>query len=152
MQSARWVRGGSGLAVLAALAAAVALGAGAGCRNKKKQGKKTVVQQVGRDWTSEWGSIRSLGAEGKFNCERGLKDFQENSSPAERSKACEQMVKGYKQVMDASNKADQLLEAARVQSPGRDFTGWEDEVAGWMELLKPVKQSLPNEYIDKLHE
>ncbi|MCU0722263.1 MAG: hypothetical protein MUC63_01355 [Planctomycetes bacterium] len=152
MRTGRGNAGRLGFLALAALLASGLAVAGPGCKDKKKKASKPSVVKAGPDYNSEWGSIRSLGAEGKFNCEHGLKDCQEKTSKEERQAAYEQMVKGYKQILDASNKADNLLEAARNQSPGRDFTGWEDEVAGWMELLKPVRNMLPNEYIDKLHD
>jgi hypothetical protein len=140
-----------GLAALAALFALGLLGAGAGCKDKKKA-KKPAAQQQPKDYNSMWGSIRSLGEEGKFNCNNGLKAYQEAGSADDRAKACDQMVKGYKQIIEAGNKADSLIEMARQQSPGRDFTGWEDEAARWMELLKPVKLTLPMDYLDRLNE
>ena len=141
----------SGAFLVAALALA-AFAACPGCKEKKKVVKKPQVEQKAPSWTSEWGSVRSLGMEGKWNCEQGLKACQETASTGDRKPAYDQMVKGYRQIQDAVNKADALLEAAQTQEPGKDFTGYGDEVAGWQELLKPVKAMLPEEYSSKLHE
>jgi hypothetical protein len=147
----RELPGRAGLAILAACIAAGLLGAGAGCGKKMKKTQKPAVVQTGPDFTGEWGTIRADGMEGKFLVNQGLGHFQSANTPEERSKGCEEMVDGYRKVLAASDKADKLLDAARQQSPGKDFSGWEEEISGWMESLDSVRKSLPREYSDRLH-
>ena len=121
-----------------------------GCGEKKTKKNAVKDKPVTIDWNEKWGAIRGLGGEGKYFCETGMRLYQSGSTTEEKNKGCEDMVTGINKVLEALEKGDALLDAAEKKEPGKNFTGWGDEMTKWQQAMYQARKALPLDYMDKI--
>jgi hypothetical protein len=135
--------------VLFALVLGVSVGF-LGCKKKKPVKKGPTVVKI--DWKKKWDKINSDGEMGKFHIKRGLGIVSGATTAEGKDKGYTEMVEGYRTIMEASSRADDLLDTIKDRDPGRSFPQWEKTMASWTEEAMKVRKNLPLDYIDKLNE
>jgi hypothetical protein len=105
------------------------------------------------NWGKKWSHVNGLGETGKFHIKQGFGKLHGATTDEDRGKAYEEMIKGYKIIMEACDKGNELKEQVEAREPGRGFPEWENKLSSWTQEASKVRRSsgMPLEYIEKMN-
>jgi len=142
----------AGMRTAMVLGLLVAWGGCTGCGKKREKKKPPKVVTI--DWGKKWTRVNDLGETGRFHIKQGFGKLHGATTDEDRGKAYDEMIKGYKMIMEACEKGDELKAQVEAREPGKSFPVWEDKLSSWTEEASKVRKSsgMPLEYIDKMNE
>lgn len=129
------------------LAAILAGGAGiSGCSGDTEKKDKKEPKVI--DWQKKWDQISDDGEMGKHFIKQGMNKVQAAQTEEARDEGYKDMVRGFRQIMEAQKRGEDLIDQIKDKDPGKTFPEWEKQLASWTENAMKVRKNVPMEYFD----